>query len=120
MVLDKVDLTESKDILVRTFSHGMQQRLSIARAILHNPRVILFDEPHTGLDQNNSVRLDQILQSTSTSGNTVLMITHDIKHALALSDKIAVLHKGEVVYQGSTAQLSFDEFAHKYHEIINV
>ena len=120
LVLDKVDLTESKDILVRTFSHGMQQRLSIARAILHNPRVILFDEPHTGLDQNNSVRLDQILQSTSTSGNTVLMITHDIKHALALSDKIAVLHKGEVVYQGSTTQLSFDEFAHKYHEIINV
>ena len=119
MVLDKVDLTAWKDALVGTFSHGMQQRLSIARALLHNPRVILFDEPHTGLDQNNSIRLDEILQSTVLSGNTVLMITHDLKHALALSHKIAVLHKGKIAYQESTANLSLDAFTYKYHEIID-
>jgi len=119
LVLDKVDLTAWKDALVGTFSHGMQQRLSIARALLHNPRVILFDEPHTGLDQNNSIRLDEILQSTVLSGNTVLMITHDLKHALASSHKIAVLHKGKIAYQGSTANMSLDAFTYKYHEIID-
>ena len=120
MVLDKVNLTDSKDTLVRTYSHGMQQRLSIARAILHNPRVILFDEPHTGLDQTNSIILDKILQSRSAAGNTVMLITHDIKHALALCDKIVVLHKGKVEYQERTTQISYDEFASKYHEITNV
>ncbi len=119
MVLNEVDLTNWKDTLVRKFSHGMQQRLSIARAILHKPKVILCDEPHTGLDQKASIRLDEILQSTAASGNTVLMITHDLKHALALSDKVAILHKGQIAYHGYTADLSLDAFANQYHEIIS-
>jgi heme exporter protein A len=132
-VLDQVGLTKRRRDLVRTFSRGMAQRLSIGRAILHAPEVMLFDEPHTGLDQDASAMLDGVLKSVAVRGaaertlsqpkqepkhpRTVLMISHDLPHALALADRVAILSRGKIVYDASTAGLNAMEFAKTYETI---
>ncbi len=82
---------------VRTFSRGMTQRLTLARATLHEPDVLLFDEPYTGLDQEASQLLDDLLRQEAARGRTILMITHDLVHGLNLCDRIAVLSRGRIV-----------------------
>ena len=82
---------------VRTFSRGMTQRLTLARATLHGPDVLLFDEPYTGLDQEASQLLDDLLRQEAARGRTILMITHDLVHGLNLCDRIAVLSRGRIV-----------------------
>ena len=66
---------------VRYFSHGMQQHLAIARAILHSPRVLLLDEPHSGLDKNTAAQLDVLLQAEAAGGRSVVLVTHDVRSA---------------------------------------
>lgn len=82
---------------VRTFSRGMTQRLTLARATLHEPDVLLFDEPYTGLDQEASQLLDDLLRREQSRGRTILMITHDLVHGLNLCDRIAILSRGKIV-----------------------
>jgi heme exporter protein A len=82
---------------VRTFSRGMTQRLTIARATLHEPDVLLFDEPYTGLDRDASHLLDDLLREMTGQGRTTLMVTHDLLHGLNLCDRIAVLSRGKIV-----------------------
>lgn len=82
---------------VRTFSRGMTQRLTLARATLHEPDVLLFDEPYTGLDQEASQLLDDLLRREQARGRTILMITHDLVHGLNLCDRIAILSRGKIV-----------------------
>lgn len=82
---------------VRTFSRGMTQRLTIARATLHDPDVLLFDEPYTGLDRDASRLLDDLLREMTGQGRTTLMVTHDLLHGLNLCDRIAVLSRGKIV-----------------------
>jgi heme exporter protein A len=74
-LLGRVGLAKRGDDLVRTYSRGMQQRLSIARALLHKPDVLLLDEPYTGLDQDASATLDGLLAETQQDGHTILMAT---------------------------------------------
>jgi len=104
-LLERVGLAKRTHDLVRTFSRGMQQRLSIARALLHNPDVLLFDEPHTGLDQDASLVLDDLLTSAHASGHTVIMTTHDLERAARLSSRVLILSRGSLVYdQPASAQ----------------
>ncbi len=77
-VLEMVGLDTRRRDLVRTFSRGMQQRLAIGRAVLHDPDVVLFDEPYTGLDQDASAMLDEVLKTVATKGRTVVMTSHDL------------------------------------------
>lgn len=81
---------------VRTFSRGMVQRLTIARATLHEPDILLLDEPYTGLDQDASHLLDGLLKRESEKGRTILMITHDLLHGLRLCDRVLILNKGKI------------------------
>jgi heme exporter protein A len=81
---------------VGTFSRGMVQRLTIARATLHEPDVLLLDEPYTGLDQEASRLLDDLLRAESARERTILMITHDLGHGLGLADRLAILHRGRI------------------------
>lgn len=81
---------------VRTYSRGMKQRLAIARALLHQPRLILLDEPFTGLDQHASSILRDLLLRLNDEGRTVLMISHHLEHALELGSKILVLVRGKL------------------------
>ena len=91
---------------VRTFSRGMWQRLSIARATLHNPDVLLLDEPYTGLDHAGSALLDGLLQEQHALGRTILMITHDLIHGLDVCDRMAILHRGRIVHECASAAVS--------------
>jgi len=95
-VLEQVGLTARRKDLVRTFSRGMQQRLAIGRAILHNPEVLLFDEPHTGLDQDACDMLDKILTSVARQGRTVVMTSHDLSRIEMLADRFDVLSRGSI------------------------
>jgi heme exporter protein A len=84
---------------VSSFSRGMTQRLTIARATLHEPEVLLLDEPYTGLDQDAVALLDRLLLAEKERGRTVLMITHDLIHSLNVSDRILFLHNGRIVHE---------------------
>jgi heme exporter protein A len=105
-VLDLVGLIKRRRDLVRTFSRGMQQRLAIGRAVLHDPEVMLFDEPHTGLDQDASVMLDTVLQEVAARGRTVVMTSHDLARAADLASRFDVLSRG--VIAGSVKRSEID------------
>jgi heme exporter protein A len=96
-VLDLVGLAPRRRDLVRTFSRGMQQRLAIGRAILHDPDVLLFDEPHTGLDQDACDMLDRVLREVAASGRTVVMTSHDLARIESLATRFDVLARGNIV-----------------------
>jgi heme exporter protein A len=95
-VLDSVGLAARRRDLVRQFSRGMQQRLAIGRALLHDPQVMLFDEPYTGLDQDASSMLDEVLRRVAVAGRTVVMTSHDLPRAADLATRIDVLSRGVV------------------------
>ena len=95
-VLEMVGLSSRHGDLVRTFSRGMQQRLAIGRAVLHNPDVILFDEPYTGLDQDASAMLDTVLKEVAARGRTVVMTSHDLVRAEDLATRFDVLSRGVI------------------------
>ncbi|MBA4380580.1 MAG: heme ABC exporter ATP-binding protein CcmA, partial [Anaerolinea sp.] len=93
-VLELVGLTARRRDLLRTFSRGMQQRLAIGRAVLHDPEVMLFDEPHTGLDQDACDMLDKILRDVAARGRTVVMTSHDLARVEDLASRFDVLSRG--------------------------
>jgi heme exporter protein A len=95
-VLEMVGLAPRRRDLVRTFSRGMQQRLAIGRAVLHDPEVMLFDEPHTGLDQEASAMLDGVLREVAARGRTVVMTSHDLARAADLASRFDVLSHGRI------------------------
>jgi heme exporter protein A len=101
-VLELVGLAARRRDLVRTYSRGMQQRLAIARAVLHDPEVLLLDEPHTGLDQDACEMLDAVLRQVASRGRTVVMTSHDLARVSDLASRFDVLTRGRI--QGSIAQ----------------
>jgi heme exporter protein A len=82
---------------VKNFSRGMIQRIAIARAIIHDPEVLLLDEPHTGLDQGAITILNNVILSMRERGATTLMVTHDFKQAAEICDRIIILKNGKIV-----------------------
>ncbi|MGE5553411.1 MAG: heme ABC exporter ATP-binding protein CcmA [Betaproteobacteria bacterium] len=99
---------------VRHFSRGMQQRLGIARAILHQPSLLFLDEPYTGLDPQGSAVLTRILGQLKSDRRTVVMITHNFEEGLALADQVMILSRGRVVYQAPRAEVDRANFAGEY------
>lgn len=100
-LLNQVGLAKRAHSLVRTFSRGMQQRLSIARALLHDPHVLLFDEPFTGLDQDAAVVLENLLRDAHADGHTILMTTHQLERAANLANRILILNRGSIGYDSA-------------------
>ena len=96
-----------------TLSRGMLQRLSIARAIVHQPSLLLLDEPYTGLDQQAAEMLRTLLQTVNADPRTVVMTTHDLQRALELCDTVAILASGRIVHETESEPLS----AHRLREI---
>jgi heme exporter protein A len=97
-ILRRVGLWKRARDVVMTYSRGMQQRLAIARAILHDPSVLLLDEPYTGLDQDAAALLDELLREVAVKGRTVVMTTHDLRRGHALADRITILSRGKLAY----------------------
>lgn len=95
-------LTRRAESPVRTFSRGMQQRLSIARALLNDPALLLLDEPYTGLDADAAQRLDTILHNTQRDGKTIIMATHQLDRAAELCDRVIIVHRGRIAWDDIT------------------
>jgi heme exporter protein A len=95
-VLERVRLSHRADRRVRSLSHGMQKRLAIARAILHQPSLLLLDEPESGLDRESVATLAELLREWTAAGRTVVMTTHNVDLGLAWGSRVAVLSDGKL------------------------
>lgn len=103
--LQEVGLEFSLKDPVRTFSRGMLQRLAIARATLHNPKLLFLDEPYTGLDPHAIDILNKVLAKLNTNNRTIFMITHNFEQGLDLSNRIMIMSKGSIVFTGKTKEV---------------
>jgi heme exporter protein A len=117
-VLEMVGLINRRRDLVRTFSRGMQQRLAIGRAVLHDPEVMLFDEPHTGLDQEACLMLDRVLREVAVRGRTVVMTSHDLARAAELASRFDVLSRGVIVASVERTALEEDALLAFYRQAL--
>ncbi|MFP4324137.1 MAG: ABC transporter ATP-binding protein [Anaerolineales bacterium] len=118
-VLEQVGLKFRARDTVSTFSRGMLQRLTIARAILHNPAVLLFDEPYTGLDQQAAEVLDELLmQLSQDTEHTIIMTTHDIQRGHRLASHLAILHRGKIAYQGPCSAIANQDIPSLYAQTV--
>ncbi len=97
-LLELVGLAERGDQEVSGFSRGMQQRLSIARALVNDPALLLLDEPYSGLDQGALMHLDRHLRRLRSRHRTIVMVTHDIRRGLEVATKVGILSRGRLVY----------------------
>ena len=95
-ILSDVGLSDVADRRAGGFSRGMAQRLSIARAVVHEPHVLLLDEPFTGLDESSAERLSSQLVGLRAGGRTLILVTHDPRRAVELSYRALILHRGEI------------------------
>jgi heme exporter protein A len=116
-LLDQVNLADRRRDRARTFSRGMQQRLAIARALLHDPAVLLLDEPFTGLDPQASDRLEQLLHTLNDGSRTVVMTIHDLERGWALCTRALVIARGKIVFEARTAELDAATFRSEYRRV---
>ncbi len=105
-VLSHVGLTDVKGIQLRKFSKGMLQRVGIAQAILHNPRLVFFDEPMSGLDPLGRREVRDLMEQLKREGKTVFFSTHILSDAEALCDRVAIIHKGMLRSVGAIEELT--------------
>jgi ABC-2 type transport system ATP-binding protein len=104
-LLDRFQLTDRADEIVRGYSGGMMQRLAIARAMMHDPEVLFLDEPSTGLDPQTRLLLWEIIREYNRLGKTILITTHNMEEADSLSQRIAIIDHGKVIALGTPAEL---------------
>lgn len=117
-VIKQVGLESRMHDLVRTFSRGMQQRLAVARAIIHEPKILLLDEPYTGLDQHGGRIFRDLLKWLKSHNRTIIMTTHDLPEGLEFSNRVAILDRGKIVYEGDTGGVEITRFKEIYFEKI--
>ncbi len=115
-VLRQVGLWGRQKDPVRTYSRGMQQRLAIARAILHNPPILLLDEPDTGLDQGAATMLGDLLAAVGTAQRTVLMTTHNLERGLSLGNRVLMLANGKIAVDAPRDEVSVESLTKFYQQ----
>lgn len=107
--LERAGLDRVRDGLVREFSRGMRQRLAVARAFIHNPSLLLLDEPFTALDDKAIAVLQQLLKKARSEGRTIIMSTHQLREALELSSDVALIARGRLAFRGPRTQEMLDD-----------
>jgi heme exporter protein A len=116
-VLDQVGLAARRIDPVRTFSRGMVQRLAIARTILHDPEIILLDEPYTGLDLQAADMLRASLHQLAAAGRTVILATHNLEEGLEMCDRAAILRRGKIAWQGKREGIDLGQMKEIYRDV---
>jgi heme exporter protein A len=116
-VAERMNVAHRMNDRVRELSHGLAKRVAFARALLHRPRVLLLDEPESGLDQNTLRIFEQLLDDYRSVGGSVVMVTHSIERGVALSDRIAVLGGGRFVYVGNRGSIDVPSFTAMYDSL---
>ncbi|NIM19146.1 MAG: heme ABC exporter ATP-binding protein CcmA [Candidatus Latescibacteria bacterium] len=118
-IIARVGLEEKRNVVMRALSRGMKQRLSLARAFLHKPELLLLDEPYTGLDERACEILDEVFEGFINEGGTIIMTTHNIERGMKQANRIVVFDKGSIVHKAKTSDINIDDFRKEYREIIS-
>ena len=113
-VVSQIRLESRLHDQVGTLSHGMQQRVSIARAVIHSPAVLFLDEPEVGLDTQAVAMLRDVLDSVNTPERTIVMTTHNLKQGIEMGDTVVILNRGKIVYQSSRGDIDMANFQEVY------
>jgi heme exporter protein A len=116
--LREMHVLDRADAAVRALSRGLQQRVSIARALVHRPRVLLLDEPYTGLDARGAAALTEVLARVRGDGATLVLVTHNIDEGLAVATHAAVMHGGRVLRLERRDELDSSSYADEYRELV--
>jgi len=116
--LREMRVSERADAIVRTLSRGLQQRVSIARATVQEPRVLLLDEPYTGLDAHGAATLTALLERLRSRGATLVLVTHNIAEGLALATHAAVMDHGRLLRHERREELDSASYADEYRELV--
>jgi len=107
--LERTGLDRVRDGLVREFSRGMRQRLAVARAFLHEPELLLMDEPFTALDDRAIAVLQELLADAHATGRTIVMSTHQLREALELATDVVLIQRGQIAHAGPRTQEMVDD-----------
>jgi heme exporter protein A len=116
--LEQVGLSDRADFKACQLSHGMRQRAALARALLHDPELVLLDEPYTGLDPYAASVLRGVLSSLRDGRRTVVMVTHNLTQGLELSNRIVIQVRGRFAWQGRRDEVDAADFEHLYHRVV--
>lgn len=116
--LARMRVADRADTPVRRLSRGLQQRVSIARAMVHEPRVVLLDEPFTGLDEAGARALSDALTTLKAHGAALVLVTHNLTEGLSLGTHVAVMHAGRLVLKRPRAAIDDAAFAAEYRALV--
>lgn len=117
-MLGKMGLLEAREQRVRGYSRGMKQRLTLARALLHEPGLLLLDEPYTGLDQHGTRLLTSVLKGLREEKRTVLLITHSLNEGIELCTRLLIQHRGEIVFQARREDVDLEKLEQLYFRLV--
>jgi heme exporter protein A len=118
--LRRMSMLERADAPVRSLSRGMQQRVSIARAMVHGPRLVLADEPYSGLDDSGARALTALLQELRSAGTTIIMVTHNIAEGLSLATYAAVMQRGRFIRYDRRSDIDAASYSGIYRDAVAV
>jgi heme exporter protein A len=116
--LRRMSMLERADAPIRSLSRGMQQRVSIARAMVHSPQLVLADEPYSGLDESGARALTALLQELRSAGTAIIIVTHNLVEGLALASHAAVMQRGKFVRYDVTERVNASSYATTYREAL--
>jgi len=116
--LRRMSMLERAEAPVRLLSRGMQQRVSIARAMVHSPQVVLADEPYSGLDESGARALTMTLRELRSSGTAIIIVTHNLAEGLSLASHAAVMNRGRFVRYDPSAGIDVGSYAATYREAV--
>jgi heme exporter protein A len=116
--LRRMRLEDRADSPVRSLSRGMQQRVSVARAIVHEPRVVLLDEPYTGLDETGAAALSATLDALKSGGAALVLVTHHLGEGLAIATHTAIMRDGRFVTHEPRGTVELDSYRDAYRAAI--